>query len=138
MTKHDQPICPYCTVPARLTLGGEVYPNRPELFGKRLWICDSCGAYVGCHDGTTKPLGRLANAELRAAKSRAHAAFDPLWQAKMRQTNCSKWEARGAGYRWLSQQLGIKKELCHIGMFDVATCERVVEICSRYRGRAAA
>ena len=31
-------------------------------------------AYVGVHKGTDKPLGRLANAELRYWKKRAHAA----------------------------------------------------------------
>ncbi|WP_247790043.1 MULTISPECIES: zinc-finger-containing protein [unclassified Bradyrhizobium] len=38
--------------------------------------------------------------------------------------------ARGSGYRWLSEQLGINRKRCQIGMFDVETCRRVVEICS--------
>ena len=43
--------------------------------------------------------------------------------------DCSKTKARKAAYRWLSKQLGISAKICHIGMFDVETCKRVVEIC---------
>jgi hypothetical protein len=49
---------------------------------------------VGCHKGTTKPLGRLADAELREWKKRAHAAFDPVWQALWQREN-----AGSAGYK---------------------------------------
>jgi hypothetical protein len=48
---------------------------------------------------------------------------------KMRKEGISKSVARGAGYRWLADQLGIPKEKCHIGMFSVDTCLRVIEIC---------
>lgn len=74
-------ICSYCNKPAELVTGKEIYPHRPDLYPKKFWRCRPCTAYVGCHkpnagygDGT-RPLGRLANAELRAAKSAAHAAF---------------------------------------------------------------
>lgn len=30
---------------------------------------------------------------------------------------------------WLSIQLGVPHEVCHIGMFDVKNCKRVVELC---------
>lgn len=128
------PICPYCEEPAILMPGRAVYPNRPDLWTKPIWRCRPCGAWVGCHPGTEKPLGRLANAELRAAKSAAHAAFDPLWKAKMRREQCSQSKARKAGYKWLADQMGMNPKRCHIGMMDVAECQRVVEICQR-RGR---
>jgi hypothetical protein len=74
----------------------------------------------------------LANAELRAAKSRAHRAFDALWKAKIRKESCHKAQARGAGYKWLAEKLSIPREECHIGMFDVALCARVVDVCKPY------
>jgi hypothetical protein len=76
---------------------------------------------VGTHKNSKehKPLGRLANAELRAAKKRAHAAFDPLWK--------SGHMKRGSAYAWLSDTLGIDKKDAHIGMFDVERCNAVVE-----------
>lgn len=121
--------CSYCGDPARLVFGTEIYPHRADLWMKLFWHCAPCGAWVGCHQGTDTPLGRLANAELRGAKQRAHAAFDPLWQRKQLRDGCSKNAARGAGYAWLAKQLGVEPKDCHIGMFDVQQCLRVVEVC---------
>jgi hypothetical protein len=72
----------------------------------------------------------LADAELRAAKSAAHAAFDPLWKSKAAREGISKSKARGKGYRWLAEQLGIDAKDCHIGMMDAPTCRRVVRVCN--------
>jgi len=125
--------CPYCSAQPALVGGDVIYPHRPDLSGKRFWHCAPCQAWVGCHDGTTRPLGRLANAELRRCKERAHAAFDLLWKRKMA-TGVSKKQARDAGYAWLAGQLGIAREDCHIGMMDIELCRRVVEICAPYSG----
>lgn len=121
--------CDYCERPARLTTGREVYPHRPDLFSKRFYKCTPCGAWVGCHDGTHTPLGRLANAELRKAKMEAHDAFDPFWRSEAKRQGLSRGKARRRAYKWLAEQLGIEPQLCHIGMFDVETCQRVVEVC---------
>jgi len=139
--------CPYCSSPAVLTDSVEVYHGNS--FGM-IWLCRPCQAWVGVHKGTDKPLGRLANKELRDWKIKAHAAFDPIWEAKLRHRRAGgkgksgkdsggpgykKEYARGAGYKWLAVQLGIPKADCHIGMFDVETCKRVVEICKPYADR---
>lgn len=122
--------CRYCQQPARLVRHGEAgYPYRAD-YGP-IWTCTPCGAWVGCHPGTEKALGGLANAELRAAKQAAHAAFDPLWQRKMAKEGCTKGHARRAGYRWLSEQLGIPYKKTHIGYMNLEECRRVVEICAR-------
>lgn len=101
-----------------------------------IYLCRHCKAWVGVHDGTDKPLGRLANAELRSAKVHAHDCFDPLWLGKIRRDGCSKKQARMAGYKWLADQLGIETDRCHIGMFDVDMCNRVVEVCQSIRETA--
>lgn len=111
--------CDYCGKPAELVTGDEIYPHRPDLSRLRFWRCEPCDAHVGCHRGTTRPLGRLANAELRRAKMAAHAAFDPLWK--------SGRMSRSEAYAWLADRLGIEADVCHIGMFDVAMCELVCE-----------
>ena len=64
-----------------------------------------------------KPFGKLANKELRKARSAAHRAFDPLWKF-------GDMEIKEA-YTWLADTLGINSSDCHIGMFDVPTCEDV-------------
>lgn len=125
---NNQVKCPYCNNPAELVDGTVIYLHRPDLAHKKFWNCAPCKAYVGCHETTfnhdfpkgTMPLGRLANAELRSAKSAAHALFDPLWKTgKMR---------RGQAYAWLADQLKIKQEDCHIGMFSVEQCKQVFQI----------
>ena len=114
-------FCNYCKKQAHLVTGKEIYPHRQDLHSKRFWTCSTCDAYVGCHPGTTTPLGRLADATLRMWKSRAHSAFDPIWK------NGSM--KRSQAYKWLSEKLDIPPEKCHIGMFDVDLCKRTVKLC---------
>ena len=115
-------LCDYCQQPARLVGGETLYPHRRDLYARKFYHCAPCSAWVGCHPGTTKPLGRLADRELRTAKQEAHAAFDPFWR--------KSGMKRNHAYGWLAKQLGIKREQCHIGMMDVETCRRVVVICN--------
>ena len=124
--------CDYCGQAAHFR------PNSQFLYKRDygpVYYCHGCLAWVGCHKGTRNALGRLANAELRQAKKDAHAAFDPLWQAKIKYTGCSKSRARHAGYKWLANELGIRYKDCHIGMFDVDQCRRVVEIIENHRSQ---
>ncbi|WP_028492623.1 zinc-finger-containing protein [Thioalkalivibrio sp. ALE19] len=120
--KPKAPLCPYCGERSERVTGAEVYPHRPDLAGKAFYQCAPCDARVGCHPGTNKPLGRLANAALRRAKSRAHKAFDGLW----RDGSMTRSEA----YAWLAEQMDLPVKRCHIGQFDEAQCEQVVTICS--------
>lgn len=114
------PECPYCGRDSKLVSGARVYPNRPDLARKMIYECKPCDARVGTHpDG--RPLGRLANRELRYWKIRAHAAFDPHWKGS--QTK------RARAYQWLASELQIPVEDCHIGAFDVEMCKRVIEVC---------
>lgn len=95
--------CPYCDKNAKLVTGKEIYPHRTDLYGKFFWLCADCDAYVGCHPVTkhnkcaSNPLGRLANAELRKAKMKAHASFDPIWK--------SGCKSRADAYKWLAESL---------------------------------
>lgn len=118
--------CPYCNIPAIRATGENIYPHRKDLYHKRFYLCPQCGAYVGCHPGTWKELGRLADSELRTAKSNAHAVFDRLWRdgAKM---------SRREAYAWLSKSMGIPSTETHIGMFDVEQCKLVVELVNARR-----
>lgn len=131
------PICVECGKLADLVTGAEVYPHRPDLHHKPFWRC-TCGAYVGCHPDTDIPLGYPAGPITRRARSDAHAAFDPLWEAKQRRDKVSKGKAREAGYSWLAEQLGIRRQDCHVSHFDAATARRVVEICKAIHEKAAA
>lgn len=128
------PVCMECGGDnPDLVTGATIYPHRTDLAEKKFWRCP-CGAYCGCHDDTDMALGNPCGPATRRARTAAHAAFDPLWQAKARRDNVSKSRARGAGYKWLAEQLGINVLVCHISMMDAATAWRTVEIC-KARGR---
>lgn len=119
----DEPlelVCQYCNKLAEPITGERLYPHRFDLWHKRFYRCEPCGAHVGCHGASWTPLGVLANAELRKAKMLAHEALDPLWR--------SGQMSRSAVYGWLANQLNISADRCHIGQFDVATCQRVVNL----------
>lgn len=126
-------LCPYCDRLAVLTTGAVIYPHRTDLAEKRFWWCAPCDAYVGCHPQHRKwsphgitPLGRLANAELRREKQRAHAAFDPMWK--------SGGMSRTEAYQWLAGQLGMSASNCHIGALSADGCRAVVTAVQVYRG----
>lgn len=126
----DQPTCPYCGSPAKLVGGDTIYPHRPDLAHKKFWQCAPCKAYVGCHEAGrgqgdgTRPLGRLADAELRQAKMAVHESFDDIWkEGHMR---------RQEAYAWLADKMGIAVADCHVGMFSVAQCEQAEAICEAY------
>ena len=110
--------CPYCGQRAE-------YVDSRVIYGRSygmVYLCRPCDAYVGTHKGTDRPLGRLANEELRRWRNRAHALFDPLWRH-------GRYKGRrGAAYQWLANQMGLTKNETHIAMFDVKQCKRVVGI----------
>lgn len=125
------PACPYCSGRTELTDSVEVYSRS---YGP-IWLCRPCTAFVGCHPGTTTPLGRPADKATRQARKQAHDLFDTLWRYKMRKEGCTKKEARGAGYAWLRNQLGITESECHMGQMDKQTAERVAALCKPYVDR---
>lgn len=133
------PTCGTCRVKARLTNGAEVYPHRRDLHGKPIWVCDGCGGRVGCHPGTTTPLGTPAGPALRRARSMLHdERIDPLWkQAHMalcyssdgpihdeRRIKKIQQKARGRVYTFLAKRMGIASQNCHTGMFSIEQCRQ--------------
>lgn len=125
------PTCPYCGRHAAMVKGREIYPHRQDLQDLNFWRCTPCDAHVGCHTRNgilglegTEPLGRLANADLRKAKSAAHRAFDPLWQNGV----MTRFEA----YRKLAETMSIPLCDCHIGQFDIEECQRVIAFADEF------
>ncbi len=112
-------LCPYCEKDAKLVTGYQIYPHRLDLAELKVWACMPCDAWVGTHKNSRehKPLGRLANAELRKAKMKAHAAFDPWWKNGIM--------TRHEAYAMLAEKMGLEPKDAHIGMFDVEQCETV-------------
>lgn len=120
------PICLECGGEGRLVGGKAIYPHRPDLYAKHFYLC-GCGAYCGCHPGTTAPLGHPCGPETRRARSAAHATFDPIWKRGEM--------SRAQAYKWLADTLGIDRAECHIGMM---TADRAWAVVRAVKGRAKA
>ena len=130
--KPEEVFCPYCLEPAEFVSSTEVYNGRN--YGM-IYLCRPCWAYVGVHKGTVKPLGRLADDELRYWKKRAHSAFDPIWKERLERKSkidprYKKQMARGGRYKKLASLMNLTSKECHIGMFDVEQCRTVVKLCN--------
>lgn len=122
--------CPYCK-------GKPQYVDSIEIYGTSygmIYLCRPCRAWVGVHKGTDKPLGRLANKNLRVMKIQAHGAFDNLWRHS-RFSNRRKKMTRTKAYAWLSDRLGIPPKYTHIGMFSEKTCQQVIDACNAFHNQ---
>lgn len=109
--------CSKCGIHAVSMSGNQVY-RRADLSEKMFWVCRICGDRVGCHPHTNQPLGYLADAPTRAARSHAHARFDAVWRTGLM--------SRTDAYRWLAGCMGLDMSVCHIGMMDLDQLNAVI------------
>lgn len=114
--KNKTILCPYCGKEASWVENKEIYgKNYGESY--MCYLCKDCDAYVGCHHNSKKPLGTLANKELRRLRMRCHAFIDPFWkQKKLR---------RGGVYSILKQLFGYH---IHIGECNEETCKKILTL----------
>lgn len=74
------PQCPYCG-------------SKGELSGKK-WICPTCSdVSVGTYEGSSKPLGTLADKDTRQWRMRAHDELHYKWQDGETKENFYGWIA---------------------------------------------
>lgn len=119
MTDPAAVLCTYCGQAAVLIDSSAVYYGKS--YGP-MWRCEPCDAHVGCHKGTTKPLGTLANKALRDRRQQVHWKFDPIWK------NSRRGGARSEAYLWLAGHLEIPYSECHIALFDLDRCTAAIEV----------
>lgn len=113
-------ICPYCRRPATLVKGQEIYNTREDLWDQYFFCCQPCGARIGCHIGTTEPMGSMANNRLRQLRIRAHTALDPWWRGGL--------YTRTQVYEALSKKLKIPLAETHIALFGEAECLEIIKV----------
>ena len=112
-------ICPKCKKEAVLVTGEYIYPSNKQYKDNNYYICETCGDYVGCHKGTTKAFGTLADYELREKRIQVHGAFDFMWDSPI---------TRKEAYIYLAKELEIPLAKCHIGLFDLGLCQRALKV----------
>lgn len=118
-------ICRYCggvirLVPAK-KIYGETSAKRLGLLNEKIYQCQNCNARVGCHKGTTRPLGNVANETLRLKRIETHQVFDAYWQGR--------GMSRTQGYRWLAKKMNLPDQRAHIGGFEMEQCQEVIALC---------
>ena len=129
----DMKICRYCGGVIRLVPASSIYGESAERLGmKEEWLyqCQNCNARVGCHKGTKRPLGNVANEVLRLKRMETHQIFDKFWRAKRM--------SRTKAYRWLSEQMELPESKAHIGGFEMEQCQRLIELCRKEQKTEAA
>lgn len=108
-------VCPHCGS------GVSIYTHK-EVYGRNysdwpwLYKCSGCDAQVGMYPFTGIPLGTLATREMRHARNHCKQSF----QLFIATSGLSRTEA----YEQLAMALGIEKEQCHFGWFNVEMCYR--------------
>lgn len=117
-------ICRYCGGVIRLVPARVIYGEAATRLGmetENIYLCQNCNARVGCHKGTNRPLGNVANEVLRLKRMETHQVFDAFWK--------SKGMTRTQGYKWLARQMDIPERHAHIGGFEMDDCQRVIALC---------
>ena len=122
----DTPLCPYCDAEAILSTINDFYGR--QIKDGYMYVCANypkCDSYVGCHPGTKKRLGRMADAELRGYRKALHAIFDPQWKNATTQ----KSKVRSELYQWLADKLGIPVQRCHMSYLNIEEAKNALYVC---------
>lgn len=130
MKKKQKIYCPYCGAEAKLRPASVVYKENTIDETAYLFVCDrypKCDSYVNAHRDSKRPMGTLANSELRNRRILAHHALAKMWEKGV----MSKEQA----YKWLQVQFGLDKDHAHIGLFNEYMCDRVIDKCNEVCNR---
>lgn len=114
----------HCGAHAMLRPASVVHGDKAK--GEYLYVCSrypACDSYVGVHEKTRKPLGTLANRELRGKRIQAHRVFNQLWMSGM----MKKWQA----YKWMQAKLGLNSDQAHIAKFSEYMCDELISLCEQ-------
>ena len=112
--------CPYCGGSIMLRSADGIYKENHT--DTKLYVCSrypECDAYVRVVPGTSMPMGRMANGDLRALRREAHRHFDRLHQSGMM--------TRNGAYQWLAGMLQAPQSQAHIGYLGEYYCKMVIE-----------
>lgn len=115
-------FCPYCRARAKLVKQSEVYGSKAFNPDEYMYVCSNfnngCDAYVLTHKGTTKPLGILANSEVRNLRIKAHRAIDSVIESGVMD--------KGQIYKYLETYFGQKP--FHLGSSGIYNCQETIKL----------
>lgn len=104
-------ICDYCGRHAELSS-----TQRGPI-----WVCRPCDAWVPVYaqSPSAKPMGRLANPELREAKRLFNQAMRPIIEMA----------GRRRAYEWLAKAMGLTAHECDGHRFDLDQARKATQLC---------
>jgi len=117
--------CQYCGATARLRSAEGIYKYGGSDI--MLYVCSNypeCDSYVRVQPGTSKPVGSLADAKLRALRIKAHRHFGELYRSGLM--------TKADAYTWLAFALCLLPSQTHIGHFSEHYCNQVIAECDKY------
>ena len=123
-------ICRYCGGTVHLVSATKVYGASAVRLGierEVFYQCQNCNARVGCHGGSKRPLGNLANEALRMKRMETHQVFDSFWK--------ERGMSRTQAYKWMAKKLRLSEEFAHIGGFEMDRCQKLIELCEKERNK---
>lgn len=118
--------CPFCNQPALYSATSKFLYGGRDYGSVYFCMCKPDGVYVGCHKGTSNPLGELCDSEVRLLRMECHKLFDPYWQSFTNLTKKQQNEMRNTMYKNLAKIMKIEPSKCHISMFDKQLCEQAI------------
>lgn len=117
--------CPYCGRKAVLRSASYIYGENCIQPQKPVYVCsgypEHCDAYVGAHEHNLKPMGTMANGELRHLRIEAHHALNAI-------TNAGYMTKKGL-YIWLANKMNLHEKDMHIAQFSFYRCGESIRIC---------
>ena len=111
--------CPNCLNSARWCDNKEIY-GKSYGRSSMCWYCKRCDYYVGCHNNSQRPLGKMASRETRELRMACHKKFDTYWK--------ENFTTRNEGYKWLQEIMKKLPADAHIGMFEKEECEELLTL----------
>jgi ssDNA-binding Zn-finger/Zn-ribbon topoisomerase 1 len=130
--RHKLPLPEEAPAPLAVACScGAPMALRKGTYG-RFWGCTKfpeCKTTLKADD-EGKPVGAPVSQEVRAARIRAHAAFDQLWQKNAFSKRVPMKRTRA--YAWLREVMGLTEEQGHIKQFDQAQCEKLIALVNEY------
>lgn len=116
-------ICDYCERVSTLIDSGQVLGLSKGM----IYYCEPCHAWTFTNKGV--PLGRFANAELRAIKSETWKFIQRRARAyNKKNPKATNDESVIAVYGWLSDKMKIEPDVCGVDLFDLNECVRAFTI----------
>ena len=113
-TPPNYTVCHYCS--SHVMLG-------KNHFGE-IYICCGCRAYVGCHKGTTIPLGIVARKELRDLRRKGHDLLAALQKIN---EDMGVPKARQVVYQTLAVYMVTKPRETHMGWMNEEQAKKAIK-----------